>query len=147
MSRGIQHGGFGTRLYRIWNGMKQRCSNPNDPSYRIYGGRGIKVCDDWIKFVPFRDWALANGYEDTLTIDRINPDGNYEPSNCRWATKKEQAHNRRHQVLLTYHGETKPLFEWATILGIEYKILDNRIRYHGFTVERAFEQPVKRCKK
>lgn len=89
------HRGFGTRLYNIWGGMKQRCKNQNSDKYEWYGGRGIKVCNDWQKFIPFRDWALANGYTDALTIDRIDNDGNYEPENCQWITQSENSRKAR----------------------------------------------------
>lgn len=85
------------RLYRIWKAMKSRCYNKNNPSYlKWYGARGICICDEWKDdFEKFQEWALSNGYADNLSIDRINPDGNYEPSNCRWATASEQVQNRR----------------------------------------------------
>lgn len=89
------HGREPRRIYRIWSGMLNRCNNPNNGRYKHYGGRGITVCGEWHDFTAFRDWALSHGYREDLSIDRINNDGNYEPDNCRWATAKEQAQNKR----------------------------------------------------
>lgn len=87
------HGMTNTRLYRIWAGIRARCFNENDSGYAYYGGRGIKVCEEWDSFETFRDWALANGYRDPLELDRRDNNKNYEPSNCRWATREQQMRN------------------------------------------------------
>ena len=110
-----KHGHRNSRLYRIWQGMITRCFNQNHSHYKDYGGRGIIVCDEWKKdFQCFYDWAVANGYSDDLTIDRIDNDGNYEPSNCRWATRKEQTRNRSITKKIS-------IAEIAEIDGISYQ--------------------------
>lgn len=92
----LVHGGTGTRLFRIWCAMRSRCTDANNPAYKHYGGRGIKICDEWIKdFANFRDWALGNGYKEDLEIDRENNDGNYEPGNCRWVIHQVNMTNTR----------------------------------------------------
>jgi hypothetical protein len=90
-----KHGGYKTRLAGIWYHMRYRCLTPTCNAWPRYGGRGIKLCKDWHEFVPFRDWALANGYADNLTIDRIDNNGNYEPSNCQWISRADNTRKKR----------------------------------------------------
>ena len=99
--KGTRHGGQKTRLYKTWQNMKTRCDNENSRSYKDYGGRGITYINEWKNFEPFRDWALNNGYSDSLTIDRIDVDGNYSPSNCRFVTHLKQMQNQRRKENLT----------------------------------------------
>lgn len=107
------HGEFGTRLYKVWESMKQRCLNPNCKAFHNYGGRGISVCSEWMAYVPFRDWARMHGYSDDLEIDRIDNDGNYEPGNVRWVTAFANSRNRRNTWTITAFGETKCLTDWV----------------------------------
>ena len=131
------HGKHGTRLYRIWQSMKARCNIKTIPAYENYGGRGITVCQEWENdFQVFYDWAMANGYADNLSIDRKDVNGNYEPSNCKWATRKEQQNNRRNNHLLTYNGVTKTASEWAESVGISADTILRRVK-DGWNVERA----------
>ena len=95
-----KHGGKGTRLYNIWNNMKQRILNPNNKDYKNYGGRDITICNEWLEFIPFRDWSLSNGYADNLEIDRIDNNLGYSPENCQWITQKENM-RKQPQVKLT----------------------------------------------
>ena len=132
-----------TRLYRIWLQMKNRCYNIKTERYDDYGGRGITVCDEWKNdFMSFYNWSMLNGYADNLTIDRIENDGNYEPSNCRWVTVKIQNRNSRKCNMITYKGETHCLKEWSEILGLPYGALKDRKKY-GWSIERMFETPVR----
>jgi hypothetical protein len=133
----------GNRLYSIWGKMRGRCTNPNIPMYYRYGGRGITICDEWGKFTPFRDWALANGYTPDLTIDRINNDGNYEPSNCRWVGAWEQSINKSNNRVVTYRGVTAPLIVHVQRYGFNYDRVLGRLRA-GWDVVDAFERPARR---
>ena len=120
----IYNGLSNTKLYNIWQGMKSRCYRKKASNYKLYGNRGIKICDEWLNnFMNFYGWALNNGYSDDLTIDRIDVNGNYEPSNCRWTTVKEQSRNRRNNNELTYNNETHCIAEWVELLGISKDIL------------------------
>ena len=124
-----KHGLTKTRIHRIWTQMKTRCFNTNDEHYKDYGGRGITVCEEWMNsLLAFYDWAMSNGYKEGLTIDRIDVNGNYEPSNCRWATMKEQSKNKRNTVFVTLDGITKTLLEWSEITGIKYQTLFSRYK-------------------
>lgn len=127
------------RLHYIWSGMRQRCLNPKNDKFQHYGGRGISVCEAWSDFDSFRAWALANGYQDSLSIDRIDNDGNYEPGNCRWVTHTIQTRNRSISHLLTHNGETKTLSEWARDLGICNSALRGRLK--KWPVEDALTRP------
>ena len=115
------------RLFSILNSMKKRCYNENHISYKDYGGRGITICDEWLKETSnFYEWAINNGYSDELSIDRINHNGNYEPSNCRWANKKIQARNMSNNHLITHNNETHCIAEWAEILNVHYDVVRRR---------------------
>lgn len=138
-----QHGHSGERLYKIWIGMKYRCNEPSVPHYHNYGGRGIRVCDEWSSsYESFREWALANGYAHGLTIDRINNDGNYEPDNCRWSTLKEQSNNKRDTIFVTAWGDTKALSYWLAdprCSVTRHAIVDRLAK--GMTPEDAISAP------
>lgn len=137
------HGMCKTRINSIYRKMKGRCFNPGNKRYSDYGGRGITVCSEWLGksgFNLFYAWAIANGYSEELSIDRIDVNGNYEPSNCRWATDLQQANNARSNHLINYKGETKTLSEWCRALNINYMTIYHRLFSAHLTVEQAFTQ-------
>ena len=139
-----KHGKTNTRLFYIWQGMKHRCYNVLDKHYKFYGGKGIKVCDEWLEdFINFYNWAITNGYREDLTIDRIDVNGNYEPENCRWATAKEQANNRSNNRFVTYNEETHTLSEWSKITGIKSDTLLKRINLYKWSIQRALTEKPK----
>lgn len=137
------------RLYRVWQGMKARCYNPNNKDYPNYGGRGIKVCEEWEHNYPtFKEWAYKNGYDDNAhflkcTLDRVDYNGNYSPTNCRWVYDfKEQNANKSNNVYITYNGETRSPKEWAKITGLSENCIIQR-RCHGWTDEEIISIPHK----
>lgn len=138
------HGKSRERIYRTYQGMKRRCFDKNDINYSRYGARGIAVCDEWLGehgAENFIEWAFKNGYDENLTIDRIDNNGNYEPSNCRWVTMKEQGNNRRTNAIYEINGETHTISEWSEITGIGYATLRNRF-VNGWSLEEAITKPV-----
>lgn len=128
-----RHGLANTKLYKSWQRMKVRCYNKNYSHYKDYGGRGIVVFDEWLHdVVSFYNWAIDNGYQEGLTLDRIDVNGNYEPGNCRWITNDEQQNNRRNNIKITYNGKTQTITQWANELGIKRDLIERR--YHrGYT--------------
>lgn len=138
------HGQTKTRLYKIYAKIKERCYYEKYPEYYLYGGRGIQVCKEWLdSFETFREWAVENGYNDTLSIDRIDPNGNYEPDNCRWADAYQQANNKRNNIQLTYNGETLTLPQWARKLNLPYSTLADRMK-KGKSIEEILYPKKKR---
>lgn len=136
------HGMTGTRTYHIWYAMRQRCYDKKQFSYRIYGGRGINVCDRWRN--SFENFLEDMGVcPEGKTIDRIDTNGNYEPSNCRWATRKEQMRNFRGNIKYFYEGKERPLAEITEMVGMDYKTVYYRMKSYGWSFERAISEPVK----
>ena len=121
------HGLRNTKLYAVWDSMIRRCENKNNQRYHCYGDRGISVCGEWHKFENFYNWAMSNGYENGLTLDRKNNDGNYCPENCRWIDNLTQQNNRGDTCYITYNNITHSRAEWARILGVRYETLRYRI--------------------
>lgn len=139
IKRNTKHSMCGTRIYRIWCVMKDRCYNKKTPNYKFYGKKGVSVCKEWLNFKPFYDWALKNNYNEKLTIDRINFKGNYEPDNCRWVTMKTQNRNKSSNRLIKFENETKCLSAWAETIGINETSLSNRIKNWG--LKKALTTP------
>jgi hypothetical protein len=142
----IIHSQSKTRLYSIWIGMKKRCFNRNTKAYEYYGGRGIKVCEDWLDFTKFHDWAKNNGYNDGLSLERINVEKDYEPENCKWIPFEEQAKNTRRNVFLSFNNKRMTISDWAKEMKMSTSILRFRLK-HGWTVEKSLTTPVREMKK
>ena len=136
------HGGSGSRLHRIWKGIKTRCFNKNRPQAKDYALRGITLCEDWHDYCKFRDWALSHGYSESLTIDRIDNNGPYSPENCRWVTHGVQNRNRRNTIVFNYNGkEYRAIKDLCFDLGLEYTRVLRRIK-RGWNIEESLEPGV-----
>lgn len=141
-SRVATHGMSKTRLYNIWRVMRKRCGYENATNYENYGAKGIRVCDEWHDYSKFRDWAMSHGYSDNLTIDRVDNNKGYTPENCRWVDMKTQARNNSRNKLIMFRGETHCMMDWAEILGINYRTLQQRLTTYGWSIEKAFTTPI-----
>ena len=138
----VKHNLSKTRLYNIWKLMKQRCYNPKYTQFKDYGGREINVCKEWQKdFLSFYNWAINNGYDEKLTLDRIDGHKNYSPENCRWATKIMQQNNTRKNNYIEYKGEKYSISQWARILGVSRGCLQKRIN-KGWNFEKIISTPL-----
>jgi hypothetical protein len=136
------HGLTGTKIYKIWRAMRRRCYDETNRDYHTYGGKGVKVCQDWdTRFIPFYEWAKASGYEDGLEIDRIDNNGDYEPANCRWVTHKENCRNQERTVFIDFHGDRIPLADACEITGVLRKTVDGVMLRSGYTCthQQAFD--------
>ena len=142
--RGARHNMSATPTYNSWKSMVARCTNPLATDFHLYGGRGVGICAEWLRFDGF--FADMGNRPEGKTLDRINPSGNYEAENCRWATPAEQAANKRTNLLVTYQGETACVSEWARRLGFGKGMLKNRIRA-GWSVEQALTKPARKTRR
>lgn len=141
--RNYKHGGTHTRLYKTWVSMRQRCTIRKE-AYKQWEGRGIKVCSEWEEsFITFKSWAEKNGYKNNLTIDRIDVNGDYEPSNCRWITKREQQWNKTNTHYFEYKGQKKCLSELAILYNIKLSTLRNRIYGLKWSIDKAIETEIR----
>ena len=136
------HGMYKTRLYSIWHSMRSRCYYNKHNKYAYYGGRGITICKQWNDFKNFYKWAMNNGYKKNLSIDRLNNNKNYKPSNCKWSTQKEQSRNTTRNINITYKGKTQCLLDWSNEFNINRSTLKKRLG-NGWTIEEALKLPPK----
>lgn len=150
--RRTTHGGTANRkrerIYDIWRAMKERCYNPKNISYKNYGGRGITVCDEWRNsYDVFKQWSLSSGYSDDMSIDRIDSSLCYSPENCRWASRKTQNNNTRHNTYITAFGKTQTLSQWSEEVGIKTDVISSRIKKLGWDAETALLKPPRHLKR
>lgn len=143
-----KHGGCGTRLYQVWQNMKSRCYNPKNKYYKNYGARGIVICEEWLDFANFAEWAYSSGYQEDAdygkcTIERKNVNKGYSPENCCWADEITQANNKTDNLFLEYKGKTQTLAQWVKELDVPYGSILKRLK-NGSSVEEAFEKPIQK---
>jgi hypothetical protein len=141
--KAYKHGFVGTRLYHTWANMKRRCLKKGSENYDNYGGRGISICKEWLDFIPFQKWAITHGYQNNLTIDRIDNNAGYCPSNCCWVPHAIQNRNTGRNHYLTYEEETLTIMDWSIKTGISYGGLLKRLHL-GWSVEDSLTIPVKK---
>lgn len=132
-----KHGDFGTKLYGVWAGMKRRCRNKHTKYFNDYGGRGIDICSDWEEYINFKRWALSNGYADGLSIERIDVNVGYCPTNCKWIPRSEQNKNKRNTIRIKYHDKTYTIKEISKITGLSERTIMGRYE-RGWDAERIF---------
>lgn len=148
IARHKTHGMSDTHIYFVWRSMLTRCESSQHPTYKNHGARGICVCEEWHEFSKFYDWALKTGYVDRvgLTLDRIDNDGDYEPSNCRWTDMRVQSNNRRTNSVVEINGRAQTRTQWAREFGINIMTVNSRINISGWDEIRALTTPVATCK-
>ncbi|MGG0718677.1 hypothetical protein ABE096_13930 [Robertmurraya massiliosenegalensis] len=138
------HGDFGTKLYGVWAGMKRRCYNPQTKHYTDYGGRGIKMCHEWKEsYNVFKKWALANGYKEGLSIERIDVNKHYCPENCKWIPLSEQNSNKRTSIRIEYKGRKYSIKELSEMTGIKIKTIRDRY-YRGLPIEKIISPIIRK---
>lgn len=130
-----------TRLYHIWDSMKQRCYNHNHVGYKWYGEKGIKVCEEWMDYLPFREWALSSGYAEDLSLDRVDSDKDYCPENCRWVTQTHQANNKSNNKYIEFDGKKLTYSQWAKETGLNKQTIRRR-NLAGWSAEDILTTPI-----
>lgn len=139
----MKHNGVHTRLYNIWKTMRQRCFNKNNQKYEYYGGKGVSICAEWNDFSNFREWAISNGYNEDLTLDRIDVNGNYEPANCRWVTHQIQANNKSNNKIIVYNSKQMTMADFCREYNLNYRLFSKYL-IKGLSISDAMVKSTKR---
>lgn len=141
------HGEWTTKLWGHWSAMRRRCNTASTGNYSLYGGRGIGVCDEWKDYLAFREWALANGYDDSLSLDRVDVNGDYCPENCRWVSAQEQSWNRRSTVYVEFEGKSQPLAKLAKRYNMDDELVYSRVVVLKWPVLKALTTSKRQCRR